>query len=140
MAVVRINAKSGGAAFTVQPEGAGTPTDYTSLLDTIRLRELTGMDPSATFSTEGTNDQEPMSSQIVFEMGGLNTRGGAASGPLIPAPQNAAIKATYSAGCFFTFNANFTEAWADRLVNQQSRIGARGLSKGAYVKTWDVGP
>lgn len=130
-----INGKSGTADFTI--DDGTTILSYKCILDMMRFREIIEMTAADTFCIEGTADQEPGRSQLQFEIGGLGKYDGVSSGPLIPAPQNVAIKATIHTGCFLTLTANFTEASLDRLVNQNARIGARGLSKGAYVVTWD---
>lgn len=131
-----INGKDGTAGFTID-NGVHT-IDYRVVLDMIRAREVIEMTTSDTFSIEGVADQEPGRSQIVGEISGIGKKGGPASGPLIPAPQNAAIVATFSTGCTLSMNANFTESNCDRLVNQNCRIGARFLSKGAYFMTWVI--
>lgn len=132
MALTVINGKDGTASFTL------AAVDYKCFLDMFRIREVIEMSVTDTFCNEGTADQEPGRSQIQCEISGIGAKGITASGPLIPAPQNVAIVATFSAGCHIDFTANFTEANADRLVNQTMRIGARGLSKGTYTKTWAV--
>lgn len=129
-----INGKDGTADFTIDD---GTDmVSYKCILDQMRVREITEMTNADTFCIEGVADQEPGRSQIVFEISGIGKKGGPASGPWIPAPQNVAIKMTFSTGCFLTFSANFAEASVDRVANQNCRIGGRGMSKGAYVLTW----
>lgn len=127
---VPINGKDGTADFTLANQS------YKIILDTMRIREVTEMTRSDVFANEGTADQEPGRSQIVGEISGLGKKSGPASGPIIPAPQGVAIVMTFSTGCFLTLTANFTEASADRLVNQSMRIGGRFLSKATYTLTW----
>jgi hypothetical protein len=129
-----INGKDGTANFSI----AGVL--YATLLDMFRIREVTEMTNADTFSIEGTADQEPGRSQLVGELTGIGKKEITISGPLIPAPQNVAVVATYSVGCTITLQANFTEASADRMVNQNMRIGGRFISKAAYTVTWDVVP
>jgi hypothetical protein len=137
-----ITGRDGTADFTITTDGIGGTYElsYKCILDMFRIREVIEMTSADTFCTEGSTDQEPGRSQLQFEIAGVGKKNGPASGPLIPAPQNVPIKATYSAACFIAFNANFTEANADRLVNQNMRIGGRGLSKGSYTVTWDKTP
>lgn len=130
-----ITGKDGTADFTMD-DG----TNLRSLkchLDLMRFREVTEMTTSDTFCIEGTADQEPGRAQIVFEIAGLAKYDGPSSGRLLPAPQGVAILATLHTGCTLAFSANFTEAELVRLVNQNARVNARGLSKGAYVVVWD---
>lgn len=131
-----INGKDGTASFTID-NGINT-IDYRVVLDMIRIREVIEMTTTDTFSVEGVADQEPGRSQIVGEISGIGKKGGPASGPLIPAPQGAAIVATFSTGCTLSCLTNFSESYCDRLVNQTCRIGSRFLSKGAYVVTWKI--
>jgi hypothetical protein len=133
-----INGKDGTADFTI--DNGTDVISYKCILDMIRVREVVEMTQSDSFCTEGASDQEPGRSQIVGEIGGIGKKDGPASGPLIPAPQNVPVVATFSVGCFLTMRVNFTEASADRLVNQTMRIGGRFLSKGTYVLTWDRMP
>jgi hypothetical protein len=133
-----ITGKDGTANFTITT--GSDELEYKCILDMFRIREVIEMTEASTFCIEGVADQEPGRSQLQFEIAGLGKKDGPASGPLIPAPQNVPIKATYSTGCFIAFTANFTEANADRLVNQNMRIGGRGLSKGSYTVTWDKIP
>jgi hypothetical protein len=129
-----INGRDGTADFLIATVSQRT------LLDMFRIREVTEMTNADTFSIEGTADQEPGRSQLVGELTGIGKKDLAISGPLIPAPQNVAVVATYSTGCFITMNVNFTEASADRMVNQNMRIGGRFISKAAYIVTWDKTP
>lgn len=129
-----INGKDGTANFSI--DNGTTIKSYACFFDSIDIREITEMTTADTFCIEGTADQEPGRSQLQFSITGLLKKGGALSGPLIPAPQNVAVIATFSTGCFFSFNANFTEATASRLVNQNARLSARGLSKASYTVTW----
>lgn len=133
-----ITGKDGTADFTIVI--GVDEISYKCILDMFRVREVTEMTTADTFCIEGQSDQEAGRSQLQFELAGLGKKDGPASGPLIPAPQNTAVKATYSTGCFISFNANFTEATADRMVNQNMRISGRGLSKGPYTVTWDKTP
>lgn len=133
-----INGKDGTADFTID-DGTNI-TSYKCILDMFRVREVTEMVAADTFCVEGVADQEPGRSQLIFEISGIGKKLGAASGPLIPAPQGVALKLTFSTGCFMTFSANFAEASCDRMVNQNCRISARGMSKGAYVVTWNRTP
>jgi hypothetical protein len=130
MASTTVNGKDGTADWSQ------ATTSYKALLDMIRIREVIEMTNADTFALEGTADQEPGRSQLVFEIGGIAKKGLVTGGPMIPAPQNVAIVVTFTSGNTITFTANFTEATADRLVNQNMRLAARGLSKGAYVVVW----
>lgn len=132
MAVSNIAGKDGTADFLI------ATISYKCFLDMFRFREVVEMTSADTFCVEGSADQDPGRSQLVFELSGIGKKGIAAAGPLIPCPQNVAIVATFSTGCFLTFSANFSEANADRLVNANMRIGARGLSKGTYALTWVI--
>lgn len=129
-----INGKDGTAQFSM--DNGTTIKSYACFFDSIDIREITEMTTADTFCIEGTADQEAGRSQLQFSITGLLKKGGLLSGPLIPAPQDVAIIATYSTGCLFTFNANFTESTASRLVNQNARLSARGLSKATYTVTW----
>jgi hypothetical protein len=131
-----INGKDGTCHFTID-NGVNT-IDYNVILDMIRIREVIEMTTTDTFSVEGVADQEPGRSQIVGEISGVGKKGGPASGPLIPAPQGAAIVATFSTNCVLSCLSNFTEAHCDRAVNQTCRVGARFISKGLYVLTWKL--
>lgn len=135
-----ITGKDGTANFTIILAGGTDELEYKCILDMFRVREVIEMTESSTFCIEGVADQEPGRSQLQFEIAGLGKKDGPASGPLIPAPQGAVLKFTFSTGCFISMTSNFVEANADRLVNQNMRIGARGLSKGAYAVTWDKTP
>jgi hypothetical protein len=110
-------------------------------MDMFRLREGVEMTTADTFCIEGTADQEPGRSQLAFEMAGYAKKDGATSMITFPisssSVQGAAMKFTVSTGCFYSGNFNFTESDLVRMVNQNARIAARGLSKGAYVLTWD---
>lgn len=128
-----INGKDGTADFTIGG------ISFKCFLDMFRVREVIEMTQADTFCTEGTADQEPGRSQLVIELSGIGKKTVANSGPLIPAPQNVSFVATYSTGCTISGSLNFTEANADRLVNNNMRIGGRALSKGAYVVTWAGG-
>ncbi len=132
-----INGQDGTADFTI--DDGSDNIHYKCILDTVRLREQVEMTRADTFCIEGSSDQEPGVSTLFCEISGVGKKGGPASGPLIPAPQNVIIKATFSTGCFLTMTVNFSEATADRLVNQNMRIGGRCQNKGAYVLTWDRG-
>jgi hypothetical protein len=129
-----INGRDGSASFTID-NGMNT-IDYRVVLDMIRVREVNEMTTADTFSIEGVAAQEPGRSQIVGEILGVGKKGGPASGPLIPAPQDVSVVATFSTGCVLSLTANFTEASCDRLVNQNCRIGGRFLSNGIYFLTW----
>lgn len=112
------------------------------IADVMRIREVIPMDNATVFCTEGTSDNEPGTSTLLFEIGGLGKYGGVNSGPLIPAPQNSPVKLIFKGApdlCQMAMNANFTEASLDKVAGQNARIGARGLNKGAYVLTWDKG-
>lgn len=136
-----ISGMDGTANFTIILAGGTDETEYKCVLDMFRIREVIEMTAADTFCTEGSTDQEPGRSQLQFEIAGIGKKNGPASGPMIPAPQGATVKATYSTGCFILMpKTNFTEASADRLVNQNMRISARGLSKGPYSVTWDKTP
>lgn len=126
-----------GTANWTHDDGT-TILEYKCILDMFRIREVNEMTNADTFCIEGRADQEPGRSQLVFEIAGLGKKNGPSSGPMIPAPQNVVVKATFSTGCLITFSANFTEAEATRVVNSNMRISARGLSKGTYVVTWDI--
>jgi hypothetical protein len=132
-----INGKDGTADFTI--DNGVNVISYKIILDMIRVRELNEMTNADTFANEGTADQEPGRSQLMMEISGLGKKGGPASGPMIPAPQNVPVVATFSTGCTFSCSVNFTEASADRLVNQNCRIGGRCPSKQVYVVTWNRG-
>lgn len=131
-----INGKDGTAQFTID-DGTNIKS-YKCFFDSIDIREITEMTTADTFCIEGTADQEAGRSQLQFSVTGLLKKGGLLSGPLIPAPQDVSCVATFSTGCFFTFSANFTESTATRLVNQNARLSARGLSKGVYTVTWQL--
>jgi len=133
MAESVINGKDGTADFTI------ATVSYKCFLDMFRVREVVEMVTSDTFCTEGEADQEPGRSQLQGEISGIGKKGITASGPLIPAPQNVAVVMTFSTSCTLTCTANFSEAYADRLVNQNMRIGGRFLSKGTYTLAWDDG-
>jgi hypothetical protein len=113
---------------------------YKCILDTMRVREVTPMDAATVFCTEGTSSQDPGTSTLLYEIGGVGKYDGPASGPLIPAPQNVPMVQTYHTGCTFTFVANFTEASFDKVAGQNARMGGRGLNNGAYVVVWDKTP
>jgi hypothetical protein len=130
-----INGKDGTADFTL--DNGASLYSYRCILDMFRVREIIEMTSSDTFCQEGNADQEPGRSQLQIEIAGLGKKNGPTSGPLIPAPQDVAIVMQFSTGCTISCRVNFTEATADRLVNQTMRIGGRALSKGAYVVTWD---
>lgn len=133
-----INGKDGSFHLTIDN---GTNTiDYYVVLDMARVREVVEMTTADTFSIEGIADQEPGRSQIVGEISGIGKKGGPASGPLIPCPQAVPMVITFSTGCILSFpnGVNFTEAYCDRLVNQNCRIGGRFLSKGMYMLTWKL--
>jgi hypothetical protein len=134
-----INGKDGTADFQIKPFGETDSTSYKCILDMFRVREVIEMTNADVFCIEGTADQEPGRSQIVGEASGIGKKGGIAAGPLIPAPQNADLVLQFSTACTLTFTSNFTEASADRTVNQNMRIGFRFLSKKAYVLAWDLG-
>lgn len=134
---VPINGKDGTADFTISD---GTDIhSYKCILDAMRVREVTEMTNTDTFCVEGTADQEPGRSQILADISGIGKKGGPSAGPLIPAPQGVTVVITFSTGCTLTFRANFSEATADRLVNQNMRIGGRCMSKGPYTLVWDLG-
>lgn len=133
-----ITGKLGTAKMTM--DNGTNILDFACILDVMRLREVTPMDPANTFCTEGTGDQEPGISTLLFEIGGLGKYDGPASGPFIPAPQNVPLVFTIHTGCTFTLNANFTEASLDRVAGVNCRIGGRGMNKGAYVVVWDKAP
>jgi hypothetical protein len=130
-----ITGKMGTAKMTL--DNGVNIIDYACILDVMRIREITPMDSANVFCTEGTSDQEPGTSTLLFEIGGLGKFDGPASGPLIPAPQNVPLVFTFHTGCTLTMNANFTEASLDRVAGVNCRIGARGMNKGAYVVVWD---
>lgn len=133
-----INGKDGTAQFTI--DNGTNILSYACILDSIRIREVTEMTNADTFCIEGVADQEPGRSQILGDIGGIGKKGGPASGPLIPAPQNVPIVITFSTGCTLTLSANFAEADCIRLVNQNCRISGRFMSKGAYVLVWKLTP
>lgn len=130
-----INGKDGTADF-VLPSGTNT-LSYKCILDSMEIREITELTTADTFCNEGTADQEPGRSQLMFQISGLGKKGGPASGPLIPAPQGVAVVMTFSTSCTASFSANFSEATFTRLVNTNARMSGRGLSKGTYAITWD---
>lgn len=127
-----IDGKDGTADFTINN------LSYRCILDMMRAREVVEMTNSDTFCIEGVADQEPGRSQIQFEIAGIGKKGGPASGPMIPCPQDVPVLMTFSTGCYLTMSVNFTEAEAIRVVNQNMRITGRGLSKAVYVLTWVV--
>jgi hypothetical protein len=132
-----INGRDGTAEFTI--DDGTSIINYKCILDTMRIREITPMDPANVFCTEGTSDQDPGTSTLLFEIAGLGKKGGGASGPFIPAPQDVAVIFTFSEGCTLSMRINSTESYADRLSGQSMRIGLRGMNKGAYVLVWDLG-
>ena len=99
-----ITGKDGTADFTMD-DGTNL-TSYKCILDMFRVREVIEMTNADTFCIEGSTDQEPGRSQLQFEISGVGKKGGPASGPWIPAPQNVALKFTFSTGCFITCNAS----------------------------------
>lgn len=131
---VTITGKDGSADIALQL-GAGV-TSFKTILDMFRIREMTELFTQDVFSIEGTADQEAGRSQINTEISGLGKKHGPASGPLIPAPQDASLVLTFSTGCLLTQAVNFSEFSADRLVNQNMRIAGRCLSKAVYTLTW----
>lgn len=133
-----ITGKDGTADMTI--DDGTIIRSYKCILDMFRVREVIEMTNADVFCIEGAVDQEPGRSQLQFEITGIGKKDGPSSGPLIPAPQNVTCKFTYSTGCFIECLSNFTEATADRMVNQNMRISARGISKGAYTVTWDKTP
>lgn len=130
-----ITGKLGTAAMTL--DNGTNIIDYKCILDVMRIREIIPMDTANTFCTEGSSDQEPGTSTLLFEIGGLGKYDGAASGPFIPAPQNVTLLFTFHTGCTLSMASNFSEASLDRVAGVNCRIGARGMNKGAYVMTWD---
>lgn len=132
-----INGKDGTADFTMNPWNS-TNQSFKVILDSIIIREVTEMTRADNFSVEGVADQDPGRSQIDLSVTGIGKKGGPASGPWIPAPQNVAVLATISSGCTLSGNFNFTEATCVRLVNQTCRIAGRGLSKATYTLTWSL--
>jgi hypothetical protein len=135
-----INGKDGTADFTLDTawSGGSTIVSYKCILDMMRIREIVEMTSADTFCIEGSADQDPGRSQVVGEISGIGKKGGPASGPLIPSPQNVPIVMTFSTSCTLTMNANFTEADCTRLVNANCRIGGRFLSKPGYVLSWKL--
>lgn len=133
MAEAIINGRDGTADFTIDGDS------YKCFLDMFRVREVVEMSNADTFCTEGSADQEPGRSQLQGECAGIAKKGIANAGPIIPAPQGVEVVMQYSTNCTITLDANFTEAFADRVVNQNARIGGRFLSKGSYVVAWDRG-
>lgn len=136
-----INGKDGTAKFAIYNGFYATATtgiEYKTILDMMRIREVNEMTTADTFSIEGTADQEAGRSQIQGEISGIGKKGGPASGPLIPAPQDVGVLMTFSTGCTLSMNVNCPEAECIRLVNQNCRITARILSKAAYVLTWVI--
>jgi hypothetical protein len=132
-----ITGKDGTADFSV--DDGTSQRHYKCILDMFRLREVIEMTVADTFCSEGSASQDAGRSQLQFEIAGLLMKDGPLAQPLIPAPQNAAIIATFSTGCFVSMSSsNFTESALDRVVNQNGRMGARGLSKGIYTVTWDI--
>lgn len=130
-----LSGRKATAEFTI--DNGTNIINYKCVLDTMRVREITPMDAATVFCTEGTSDQEPGTSTLLFEIAGLGKYDGAASGPFIPAPQNVPIVMTFHTECTLTMNANFTEASLDKIAGQNARIGARGLNKGVYTMLWD---
>lgn len=130
MALTTITGKDGTADFTI------SAVSYKTVLDMFRIREVNEMSPQDVFSIEGIADQEAGRSQLVGECTGLNKKGAAQAGPLIPAPQDVGMVLTFSTGCFLTGNWNWPEFEAVRVVNQNSRIGGRFISKATYALTW----
>ena len=131
MAETVINGRDGTADFTI----AGT--SYRSILDAIELREMVELTNSDTFAIEGVADQDPGRTQLAFTISGLGKKGSTPSGPIDAiSVQNVAIVATMSTGCTYSFFANFSESAFTRVANSNSRISARGLSKGTYTKVW----
>lgn len=136
-----ITGKNGTADFTMGITTSGSNVQsFKCILDSFRFREVIEMTNADTFCIEGVADQEPGRSQLVFEITGLGKQYGPASGPLILAKQNVPIVATFAASNTLSLSANLTEATADRMVNQNMRIGARGLSKGVYAMSWLIAP
>lgn len=133
MALSKINGRDGTADFTI------ATVSYECILSDFEVEAVAEMITADTFCIEGTADQEPGREQLRFRIGGFLTKGAAASGPLIPLPQNVALVFTYSTGCTIGFNANFTRAIARRVVNQNAILAAEGLSKGSFTVAWDDG-
>lgn len=129
-----INGKDGTADF-VLPSGTNT-LSYKCVLDSMEIRELVELTGAETFCNEGTATQEAGRSQLAFQISGLGMKGGPASGPLIPAPQNVAVVMTFSTSCTASFSANFSETTFTRLVNTNARMSGRGVSRGTYVISW----
>lgn len=130
-----ITGRMGTAEFTLDNGTDIIP--YKCILDVMRIREITPMDVTTTFCTEGAADQDPGTPQLIFEIAGVGKYDGPASGPLIPTPQNVVLKMTFHTGCFIDLTANFSEASFDKVAGQNARMGARGVSKGTYTVTWD---
>lgn len=128
-----INGKDGTADFVINN------ISYKCILDMFRCTSNVEMLTADTFCNEGSTDQEPGRDTLSIEISGVGKKGGPASGPLLPPPQDVPIIATYSAGCTITTQMNFTQADAVRMVNQNMRISGRGVNKGPYVVVWDRG-
>ena len=133
MALTTINGRDGTADFTI------ATVSYECILNDFEVTSNVEMTNADTFCIEGTADQEPGREQLRFRIAGLLKKGAAASGPLIPAPQNVALVFTFSTGCTIGFNANFDTASARRIVNQNALLTATGLSKGTFAVAWDDG-
>lgn len=96
---------------------------------------------STTFNDEPGEQSEPGPSRTFFDMSGIMKEGAAASGPIMPPPQNVAL--VFQAGGAGTntisFTGNCSRAEATRLVNSNGLIAASGKARGPVVIAWNRG-
>lgn len=130
MALQTINGRDGTADWTVGG------VSYAAILNEFECESNVELIDSSVFSIEGVATQDPGMERIFFRVNGLLKKGTAASGPLIPAPQNVALVFIYSTGCTIGFTSNFSRSMARRTVNRNSVMAAEGVSNGAFVVTW----
>jgi len=131
MPLTTIGAKTGTGDMTI----AGV--SYSAILREFEVESFVQMIDSSVFSIEGVATQDPGMEQLRFRLMGIGKFGAPASGPLIPAPQGAALMFQFSTGNTISMPiSNFERALARRTVNQNMIITGEGLSNGAFAVTW----
>lgn len=130
MPLTTINGRDGTADFTINGNS------YATVLNEFEAESNVELIDSSVFSIEGVATQDPGMERIFFRLNGLLKKGSSIAGPIIPAPQNVPVVATYSTGCYISCNVNFSRAMARRTVNRNGVIAGEGVSNGAFVVTW----
>jgi hypothetical protein len=137
MAFAIIRPQTAVAKVEITPAG-GSLADWTQVFQRGRVRSNLPQIDATTYSTEASGQFIGGVERLTFEMGGLQTKGAPASGPLLPlsAYQAALLNMQYDTGCSISATVNATDGGTDRPAGAMGLIDAVAVSTGSFTVTW----